>query len=102
MSIPIGTTPTFVLTFTDQDLDLTQAAHVYVDIAGAADIEKSDGDLTVEEKQISVYLTQAETLSLGVGTVQIQVNWTGVNGTRAASEIVTYYMGANLLNRVVE
>ena len=102
MSIPIGTTPTFTLTFTEQDLDLTQAAHVYVDISGAVDIEKSDGDLTVEEKQISVYLTQAETLSLGVGNVQIQANWTGVNGTRAASEIVSYYMGSNLLPRVVE
>lgn len=30
MSIPRGTTPTFALTFEDEELDLTQAENVYV------------------------------------------------------------------------
>lgn len=61
MSIPRGVTPTFTLTFTD-NIDLTQAEHVYVTFVGGKAITKSDDDLTVAERQIDVYLTQEETL----------------------------------------
>ena len=101
MSIPRGTTPTFTLTF-PEEVDLTEAAHVYVSFRGGATIEKSDAELTVSAHTVDVVLSQAETLSLAKGIVQIQVNWTYADGSRAASEIASYDFGANLLNRVVE
>lgn len=100
MAIPRGVTPTFTLTF--EDVDLTLASHVYVTFRGGTVIEKSDADLEITSTSISVYLTQAETLSLAKGAVSIQANWTYADGSRAASEIVNYRFGDNLLNRVVE
>ena len=65
-------------------------------------LTKSDADLDIGAKQISVYLTQEETLSFREGATAIQVNWTYGDGSRAASEIVRYNFNAQLLNRVVE
>lgn len=100
--IPRGVTPTFTLTFTDDDLDLTQATHVYVTFKGGREITKSDGELTIAAKQIDVYLTQEETLSFRLGGVSIQVNWTYGDGSRAASEVVGYTFSPQLLDKVVE
>lgn len=103
MAISKGTTPTITLTFTEQTLDLTQAAHVYVSFRGLGNsIEKSDTDLTIAQKSIGVYLTQDETLSLHEGDVLIQANWTYPDGSRAASEIVKYKITDNLIERVIE
>lgn len=102
MSIPRGVTPTFTLTFDSDDLDLTQADHVYVTFANKVTLTKSDADLDIEAKQISVYLTQEETLSFREGATSIQVNWTYGDWSRASSEIVRYNFGAQLLDRVVE
>ena len=102
MSAARGTTPTFVLTFTEQTLDLTTAANVYVTFtSGTSILTKTGEDLTVEAKQISVYLSQEETLAFS-DTVRIQANWTTATGSRAASEIVTYVMSDQLLRKVVE
>ena len=98
-----GTTPTFTFTFpNDSGVDLTQAAHVYVTFKGEKTIEKSDADLTIAAKQVEVYLTQEETLTLSHGVVSIQINWTYSNGSRAASEIVQYTFSGNLAGRVLE
>ena len=105
--IPIGTTPTFVLTV---DVNLTEAAHIYATFKGGAQtVTKTDEDLTVDittgeepSTAVSVFLSQAETLALTQGTVQIQLNWTFADGSRAASDIVSYTFGANLLGKVVE
>lgn len=102
MSIPRGVTPTFTLAFSSEDLDLTQADHVYVTFSNKITLTKSDSDLDIEAKQISVYLSQEETLSFSEGATAIQVNWTYGDGSRAASEIVRYNFNAQLLNRVVE
>ena len=103
MAIPVGVTPTFTLTFSDQTLDLTAAANVYVSFKnGKFEITKTQDDLTVEARSVSVYLSQKETLSLSTGTVAIQANWTYADGSRAASSVVNYSFSENLLNRVVE
>lgn len=103
MSIPRGTTPTFTLTFTEQGLDLTAAANVYVTFTqGIKTITKTGADLEVGEKTIAVYLSQAETLMFSVGKVEIQANWTTQAGNRAASDIVEYDFTKQLLQRVVE
>ena len=109
MSIPVGVTPTFTLTFDDDNLDLTATDHVYVTFkSGLTKITKSDAQLTVAAKQIDVALTQAETLSFMPASyipnpplVEIQANWTYSNGDRAASDIVKYPFGKQLLDKVV-
>lgn len=103
MSIPRGTTPTFTLTFTDQDLDLTEARNVYVTFGshGSA-LTKSGESLDVTAKSIAVYLTQKETLKFKEGDIEIQANWTTPGGGRAASDIVKYPISRQLLQRVIE
>ena len=100
MAVARGTTPTFELTFTDEELDLTQADHVYVTFRSAiTTLTKSDDDLVIAAKSIQVFLTQAESLKLR--DVKIQANWTaGI--VRYASEIVSYTMDDQLLDKVVE
>lgn len=101
MGVARGTTPTFVLTFTDEELDFTQAEHVYVTFKSLGlTLTKTGEDLTVSEKEIQVFLPQEDTLQLH--DVQIQANWTTAGGVRAASTIVTYRMDDQLLEKVVE
>ncbi len=102
MSVPRGTTPTLVLTFTDPNLDLTAAEDVYVTLKnGQAKITKTGDALEVEPKKISVFLNQTETLGFPEGPAEIQVNWTG-GGKRAASEIASFYFTRQLLDEVLE
>ena len=103
MSIPRGTTPTFTLTFTEQGLDLTRANNVYVTFErGGRNLTKSGSNLVIQEKSIQVYLDQRETLQFTEGQVEIQVNWTGANGNRVASDIKTVDFSKQLLRRVIE
>ena len=101
MSIPRGTTPTITLTFSEPSLDLTTADNVYVTIqCGALKITKTGADLEVQEKTISLCLTQEETLAIKEGKVQIQANWTA-SGYRYASEVATQTFSKQLLNEVL-
>ena len=106
MSIARGTTPTLVLRFpADAGIDLTQAQEVYVSFAakfGQAVLTKSGNDLDVAETEISVRLSQADSLLFSPGLLRIQANWTKSDGSRAASEIVEIDVSENLLDRVVE
>ena len=102
MGVPRGTTPTLVLTFSDETLDLTQASNVYVTIEAAGQILTKPGSaLAVEERQISVFLSQSETLAFSPGRVKIQVNWIYADGKRGASEIAYYDFSPQLLGRVL-
>ena len=96
-----ATTPTFVLTLPDT-VDLTEPIHFYFTLRqGIVRIEKADSDLVIDGQTISVYLSQAETLTLTPGIVKLQLNWTYANGSRAASEIVSVNVTDNLLKEVV-
>lgn len=102
MSAPRGTTPTITLTFTDSELDLTQANNVYVTIQyGRTLLTKTGTDLEVEAKQIALYLTQQETLDFPEGNIDIQANWTDDVGGRCASDIVSFRFTRQLLNEVL-
>ena len=102
MGVTQYTTPTFTLTFTDEELDLTQARNVYVTFSSAGGNFTKTGDaLTVEAKSISVFLSQEETGRLN-GIARIQANWVMPNGMRAASNISAVQIDAQLLRRVVE
>lgn len=101
MGVPRYTTPVFTLTFTEKDLDLTQASDVYVTFTQAStSITVTGESLDVEEKTISVSFSQEETARFCVGDVFIQANWLA-SGKRAASEVVTYEFTEQLLQRVI-
>ena len=103
MSVARATTPTFLLQFDQQGLDLTTANNVYVTFkSGNKTLTKTGGDLAVSAQSIGVYLNQTETIVWRTGKVEIQANWTSGSGSRAASEIVYYDISAQLLDEVVE
>ena len=103
MGVPQYTTPTFVLTFNDQTLDLTTATGVYVTFqsSGGGIVTKTGDDITVTATTISIYFEQYETATMGEGTVRIQVNWIDVNGNRCASDIVSVQITEQLLKKVI-
>ena len=97
-----ATTPTFILTLPN-DIDLGQAVHVYFTMRqNGSVIEKSDSDLAIDANEVSVYLSQEETLKLSIGAARLQLNWTYANGSRACSTIATVTVDENLLKAVVE
>lgn len=103
MAVAQYTTPTFLLSFSQQGLDLTAAHNVYVTFAsGAYVLTKSGEDLDIGEKTIGVYMNQSETGKFRPGDILIQANWTTLNGDRTASEKAKIRIDENLLKRVVE
>lgn len=102
MSVPIGTTPTFTLTFSE-DIDLTQAVNVYVTFqSGMETLTKTGDALQVEPHSIGVLLSQEDTLSFLAGSVSIQANWITADDKRIASEVVSYKFDKQLLMQVIE
>ena len=102
MGIPRYTTPVFTLTFTEKDLDLTQADEVVVTIKQANTEKNYTGEaLTVNEKSIVVSLSQQETAEFCVGPVEIQANWL-IGNKRAASETASIEMTKQLYREVME
>lgn len=103
MSVARATTPTFVCTFEEDGLNLTEAHNVYVTFEQRSmSLTKSGEDLEIEPKQITVYLSQEETLQFSTGLVEIQANWTMANEKRACSEVVKIELSKQLLRRVIE
>lgn len=108
MSIFRGTTPTYTLTFDDDNLDFGDANNIVVSIGNKSKtslLELSGEDLTVEERQISFSLSQEQTLALPNSDLLVQVNWTYLSGTevkRAASNQVTINFSKNLKEEVME
>ena len=102
MSFGRFTTPVLILTFEEEELDLTTAKNVYVTFrSGIRDVTKTGDDLQVSEKQIGVSLTQADTGRFGT-SVEVQANWTAEGGVRYQSNIVELPVDRNILERVVE
>lgn len=101
--IPQGSTPTVILTFSD--VDCTEAQKVYVTFnSGRRKLTKStDDSVAVTATEISVYLSQAETLAFLTGTnsVEVQVNFMFADGSRAVSEIARFSVAKNLLDEVL-
>jgi hypothetical protein len=101
MGVPRYTTPVFTLTFSESDLDLTQAEEVFVTFKQACKLMTVTGDdLTVGEKTIAVSFTQQETADFCEGDVEIQANWV-IAGKRAASVVVNYQFTKQLLQEVI-
>ena len=93
-----GTTPTFVLTISDNTIDLTEALNVYVTFKqNSTVINKKGEDIVVTAHQVDVYLSQKETLKFVEGSLEIQLNWTYMDGRRACSVIKTIDVEKNLI-----
>ena len=97
-----ATTPTFILTLPDT-VDLSVVENIYFSLKqGVVSVMKSGDSVSVNGQNVSVYLTQAETLQFKRGSAELQLNWTYANGSRACSNIVSINVGENLLKEVVE
>lgn len=105
-----GTTPTFTLKISDDnDVDLSQADHIYFTISqGSKIITKSGEQVEVSDgKTVLVFLDQEESLSLKEREkAEIQLNWTYIDpsGTlrRAATSVKEVTIGKQLLKQVIE
>lgn len=98
-----GTTPTFKLMLNDETVDLTQAVNVYATFKSRDNVlTKTGEDITVTANEVDVFLTQKETLAFTESTIQVQLNWTYVDGVRACSNIITVNVQNNLVNEVLE
>lgn len=98
-----GTTPTFILTIDDDNVDLTEASNVYVTFKqNLREVTKTGSDLVISAQQVEVYMSQEETLSFGTGMVSVQMNWTYDGGKRACTNIVRVDIGENLKEVVLE
>lgn len=97
-----GTTPTFELKITDSTVDLTEATNVYATFAQwGKTITKTGNDIDVTAQQVDVYFSQADSLSFSSGTIEVQLNWTYTDGSRAATNIIKVVIGDNLLPEVL-
>lgn len=106
-----GTTPTFTLRMVDEELDLRQAENVYATFRQRDKIlTKTGNDLTITVTQeegnynnvVEVYLSQAESLTFVSGSIELQLNWTYADGSRACSNIVSIAVANNLVGSVLE
>ena len=86
-----------MLTFSDEELDLTDALHVYVTLKqDTKTLTKQDTELIIESKRIEFELSQTETLAFMEGPVKVQANATyaGVfsssNATNAGATCVRF------------
>lgn len=84
-----GTTPTFIFQLDSPDLDLTTLSQVWVTIDDGRN-EPTTWDISSvtidnENKQISLYLTQEETLSLATGVARVQIRMLTTDGVAIAT-----------------
>ena len=94
-----ATTPTIIMNLPNT-VDLTQAQTIVFTMAqGSTVIKKVITDAS--EQQVSVYLTQDDTLGLSNGIAQIQLNWTYSDNSRACTNIVNINVTPNLLKAVI-
>lgn len=91
-----GTTPTHKF---NTSVDLTSATEIYITYkqSNLVKIEKAKADCMVTAEDVSVTLTQADTLNLnGKLLVQMQIRAKFANGTAIASNIMTSDVGVLL------
>lgn len=99
-----GTTPTFRLMLSDETVNLTEALNVYATFKqGSNVITKTGEEITVTANEVDVYMNQSETLSFSISNnIEVQLNWTYVDGRRACSNIIVVPVGKNLIGSVLE
>ena len=97
-----ATTPTVVIKLPKM-IDMEEATEVYASfetVDGTALFTKDLDSLEVEDNKVYIYLTQAETLSLPLGIVNIMVNWL-VDDVRMATDPVEIKVKRNFIEEVL-
>ena len=96
-----GLTPTIVVNV-PQDIDLTEAAHVYASFKQGRDVVLviSDG-LDIQAHSCGIYLEQADTLKFRPGDLGLMLNWTYASGQRGAINEIPLHVTANHLLEVL-
>lgn len=100
-----GTTPSLTLTFDNTfGLDFLDATSVVVTFATDYQkvlFEKSDDELILNGRTITINFTQEETLSFAPGKMLVQMNALLSDGSRICSDIGTICWNTNLKNEVM-
>lgn len=96
-----GTTPTFIFKFSNT-FDCTAPSKITLTIYGNGRVllRKDTEDLTIEEHQISVFLSQAETLAFPK-VVKAQINMLYSDNTRVATNEYEIDWAKNQLDEVM-
>lgn len=92
----------------DHTVDLSQASNVYVTIAQGSTSKTFTGERVVVAAsgyELTVGMTQEETLQFRRGNAEVQVNWLVSDGndgySRAATDVVSVMWGKQLLREVL-
>ena len=86
-----STTPTIILNIKNEDFDLSliNICHVTLESeSGQTSLRKTAPEIDVENKKISITLTQEETAKFSTGIVNVQLKIKLNNGTVIPSKIV--------------
>lgn len=96
-----ATTPTFILTLPGT-VDLSGIQSMFFNLEqGTTRLRKTGNELTINGNEVSVYLTQEDTLKFNKGQASLQLNWTYPDGSRACTTIISVPVDPNLLKEVV-
>ena len=96
-----GTTPTITYTFNQVRPSEITSAVLTAKRRGVIVLEKNLAAATVTEESISWTLTQEETLALGIGAVEIMLNWLDANGKRGVGKTATVNVTPNHIREVM-
>lgn len=101
-----GTTPTFIFQLDTPDLDLSTLTQVWVTIDDGRNEAKtwdiSSVTIDNDQKQISLFLTQAETLALSTGIAKAQIRMLTSEGVALATTYSTIEIHDILKKGVIE
>lgn len=104
-----GCTHALDIELDDHEIDLHEATNVYVTIAQGSNTSQTYTAERVEigetGYELTVYLTQEESLAFHRGNAEVQVNWLVSDGgssySRAATDVVSIMWGKQLLREVL-
>lgn len=95
-----GTTPTLVINI--KGIDMSTIAEWYVTVAqDSVQITKTNEDITIEGTQLSIPLTQQETMKFKSGEVSVQIRAKTTEDVVIASGIKTIDIDRILYNEVI-
>ena len=97
-----GTTPTIKFTFEDFNPSVADSILLTFATNARPFLELSESDLIIDSTSVTAKLTQAQSLSIPLGPVKVQINFLLDSGTRVATNIVTINVAQNLHMAIME
>lgn len=99
-----GTTPTLTLSFDDSGIDLTTLKSIYITISQVGKIltkTNKDEGMEISPTEISIFLSQEETLFFHQGEAEVQFRALTEGGEAIATEAYTIKFQKVLLDKVI-